>query len=126
MVAVHSWVLLRLVQGAHASQQVGPVARSRHRRPTFQAVRRAAASPGEPWPRRILGYLSGILFVGVAVAWNVGIISWLIQAADEKEGWWMLVVIPWALLGWLLLVMLFACLGALFSSLLTGLRRFVS
>jgi hypothetical protein len=112
MVALHSWVLLRLLRTDR--HQVSPAARSEHR--TY----------GEPWPRRLLGYLAVLLFVGVAVAWNVGFIGWLVQAADEEEGWWMLVLVPWSLLGWLLLVMLFAALGVIFSSLLTGLRRFVS
>jgi hypothetical protein len=114
MVAVHSWVLLRLLRGGRAFHKVGPVARSWHR------------PLGEPWPRRILGYLAVILFVGVAIAWNVGFLGRLVQAADKEEGWWMLVLIPWSLLGWLLLGMLFAAIGVMVRSLLTGLRRLVS
>jgi hypothetical protein len=113
MVALHSWVLLRLLRRGRAFHPVGPVTRSWHR------------PWREPWPHRILGYLAVILFVGVAVVWNGGFIGRLVQAANEKEGWVMLVLIPWSLLGWLLLIMLFATIGVLFRSLLTGLRRFV-
>ena len=114
MVAVCFWVLVRLLRGGRAFRQVGPVAHSWHR------------PPREPWPRRIMGHLAVILFLGVAVAWNIGFIGRLVQAGDEGEGWLMLVLIPWSLLGWLLLVMLFAVIGVTLSSLLTGLRRLVS
>ena len=113
MVALHSWVLVRFLRRGRF-RWTGPVGRSEHR--PFR----------EPWPRRIMGYLAVILLVGFAVAWNIGLIGWLVQTADEGEGWWMLVLIPWSLLGWLLLVMLFAGIGVMVDSLLTVLRRVVS
>jgi hypothetical protein len=113
MVALHSWVLVRLLRSVRF-RWTGPVARSEQR--LFR----------ERWPSRMLGYLAVVLFVGVAVAWNLGFIGRLVQIADEGEGWWMLVMIPWSLLGWLLLVMLFAGIGAMVGSLLTVLRRFGS
>jgi hypothetical protein len=60
MVAVHSWVVIRLLRRGRVFHQGGPGARS-WRRPLR-----------EPWSSRILGYLAVVLLVGVAVAWNVG------------------------------------------------------
>ena len=80
-------------------------------------------APPEPWSRRITGWLAGLCWCGFAVAWNIGIIGWLLRTADEGDGWWMLVLIPWSLAGWFLLLVLFAGVGVLIDSLLTVLRR---
>jgi hypothetical protein len=80
-------------------------------------------APPEPWFRRITGWLAGLCWCGFAVVWNIGVIGWLIRAADEGSGWWMLILIPWSLAGWFLLLVLFVGVGVMIDSLLTVLRR---
>jgi hypothetical protein len=79
-------------------------------------------APPEPWSRRITGWLAGLFWSGCAVVWNIGVIGWLVRAADEGRGWVMLVLIPWSLAGWFLLLVLFAGVGVMIDSLLTVLR----
>jgi hypothetical protein len=57
------------------------------------------------------------------VVWNIGIIAWLVRAAEEGRGGVMLVLIPWWLAGWFLLLVLLAAVGVLIDCLLTVLRR---
>jgi hypothetical protein len=76
----------------------------------------------EPWPRRITSWLAALFWSAGAVVWNVGIIGWLVRAADEGRGWEMVVLIPWSLAGWFLLLVLFAGVGVVIDSLLTILR----
>jgi hypothetical protein len=114
MASAYVWTITRLLRSGVAFRCAAPAARSDQRR--FR----------EPWTRRFLGYFAVILFVGVGVAWNIGFMGRLLEAADEGEGWWVLVSIPWCLIGWLLLGMLFAASGVLFRSLLTVLRRIAS
>jgi hypothetical protein len=57
------------------------------------------------------------------VVWNIGVIGWLIRAADEGDGWWMLILIPLSLAGWFLLLVLFVGVEVMIDSLLTVLRR---
>jgi hypothetical protein len=111
MVGLCSWVIVRLLRRGHPVRGTGSVAPFGYR-----PVR-------EPWPRRLVGYLALVLWLGAAVVWNVGFIGRLVEAADQGEGWWMLVLIPWSLLGWLLLFILFTSVGVMIGWLLTVLRR---
>lgn len=77
----------------------------------------------EPWSRRITGWLTGLFWSGCAVVWNIGTITWLVRAADEGDSWVMLVLIPWSLVGWFLLLVLFTWVGTLLGSLLAVLCR---
>jgi hypothetical protein len=113
MAALCCWVIVRLLRRGYPVRRTSSVAPSGYR-----PVR-------EPWPRRVVGYLALILWLGAAVVWNVGFIGRLVEAADQGEGWWVLVLIPWSLLGWLLLFILFTSVGVMIGWLLTVLRRIV-
>jgi hypothetical protein len=80
-------------------------------------------TPPEPWFRRVTGWLAVVFWCSGAVVWNIGVIGWLVLAADEGRGWVMLVLIPWSLVGWFLLVVLFASVGVMIDTLLTVLRQ---
>jgi hypothetical protein len=77
----------------------------------------------QPWSRRLMSLYAATFFVFFAVAWNVGFMGWLIQTAADGPDWWMLVLIPFSLLGLLLLIGLFNGIGVCLASLLTGLKR---
>lgn len=80
-------------------------------------------TPKEPWFRRIAGWVAGIIWCGVAVAWNFGIIGWQLRMAQDGRGWSMLVLIPWSLIGWFLMAVLFIGLGVLVDSVVDIFRR---
>jgi hypothetical protein len=113
MAALYSWVLVGLSRASNSLGRTGPAASTE------------CCPSREPWGRRILGYLAAILWSGVAVVWNVGFIGWLVEAAGEGRGWWVLVLIPWSLAGWFLLVVLFAGIAVMIDSLRTVLRRLI-
>ena len=87
-----------------------------------KATEPEAPAPKEPWFRRITGWFAAIVWSGVAVAWNLGVIGWLIRLAREGRGWSMLILVPWSLIGWFLMVVLFVGLGVLIDSVLDAIR----
>jgi hypothetical protein len=79
-------------------------------------------TPKETWSRRVTGWFAAAVWCGVAVAWNVGIITWLLRDARDGHGWQMLILIPWSVIGGFLLLVLFTSAGMIIDGLLDALR----
>lgn len=77
----------------------------------------------EPWFHRVTGWFAAIVWCGGAVAWNLGIIGWQLKMAQDGRGWSMLILVPWSLIGWFLMAVLFIGLGVIIDSLINLLRR---
>lgn len=80
-------------------------------------------TPKEPWFRRITGWFVWIVWGGAAILWNFGIIGWQLRMARDGGGWLMLILLPWSLIGWLLMGVLFVGVGVLVDSVIGALRR---
>ena len=80
------------------------------------------STPKEPWFRQITGWIAAIFWCGGAVAWNFGIIGWQLRMAHDGRGWSMLILIPWSLIGWFLMGVLFVGLGVVMDSIIGFLR----
>ena len=88
-----------------------------------EATDSEAPTPKEPWFRRITGWIAAIVWCGAAVAWNVGIIGWQLRMARDGRGWSMVILIPWSLIGWFLMVVLFVGIGVVIDSIVGMFRR---
>lgn len=82
----------------------------------------AAEHGGEPTrerlARRVEGWVAAVVWCGVGFGWNVGVFRALIQAADEGRTSTLLIMVPFSLIGWFLLVVIFTGLGIGIDSLL--------
>lgn len=101
---VGTWLVLRMIARTKATEPETP-------------------TPKEPWFRRIIGWFTAIVWCGAAVVWNFGVIGWQLRMAHDGRGWSMLILIPWSLIGWFLMVVLFVGLGVLIDSVISILRR---
>lgn len=72
-------------------------------------------APSEPerWPRRIVGWITAAGWSFVAIMWNLGIVGTELRMAHDGRGWFMLILIPWSLIGWFLLLVLFVGVGVM-------------
>lgn len=77
----------------------------------------------ESWSRRIVGWFAAIVWCGAGVIWNITIIGLQLHMAYEGRGGSMLIIIPWSLIGWFLLCVLFVGLGVLVDSVVSILRK---
>jgi UDP-N-acetylmuramyl pentapeptide phosphotransferase/UDP-N-acetylglucosamine-1-phosphate transferase len=68
--------------------------------------------------RRLTGWLAAVAWCAVAVIWNLSVLSCLIRAAREGQSVLMLMMIPFSLIGFFLLLTLFVSLGFAIDSLL--------
>jgi len=81
-----------------------------------KAVDPETPTPKEPWLRRIIGWFAAIAWCGAAVVWNFTIIGGELKMAHDGDGWSMLILIPWSLIGWFLMGVLFVGIGMLLDS----------
>jgi hypothetical protein len=80
----------------------------------------ACSAPG-PWARRIFSHvfswLASIILSAGAIVCNVGIIGLMLLSASGGHGWFMIILIPFSLIGWFLLHVPFATVAAVIESL---------
>jgi hypothetical protein len=76
----------------------------------------AAPSPPEPWFRRVQGGFAAVVWCLVAVAWNLGVFGSLARSAREGQTLTLAILVPFSLIGWFLLLVLFTCIAVLLDS----------
>jgi len=74
-------------------------------------------------PRRVMGWFAALVWCGVAVAWNLGIFGLLVKLARAGDGWMILLLLFWSLVGLVLLYVLLTGIGIVIDSLLDFARR---
>lgn len=95
---------------------------------TARAFRRAGAaeplkdSPTESLGRRIEGWIASIGWGAVAALWNLAVLNVLLRAAHDGNTTNILVMIPFSLIGWFLLVMLCVMISMVLDSLMETIR----
>jgi hypothetical protein len=82
--------------------------------------REIKAEPAESWTRRLAGWLGGFVWCAVAVVWNLAVYGSLWRAVTNGPAPIVLLMIPFAVIGWFLLNLLFVGLGLIDDRLLTG------
>jgi hypothetical protein len=74
-------------------------------------------------PRRVTGWIAALVWCGVAVAWNLGVFGMLFKFALAGDGWIILLMLFWSLIGLVLLFILLTGIGVVIDSLLDFTRR---
>jgi hypothetical protein len=69
------------------------------------------------WSRRAGGWVGAFVWCAAAVVWNLGIEGTLIRAARDGQFITFLMLIPFSLIGWLLLLVLFTGIAVVIESL---------
>jgi hypothetical protein len=64
-------------------------------------------TPTESWPRRMMGWFAGFVWVTVAMMWTLAVDGCLFRAAHAGDSITVLVLIPFSLIGWFLLLVRF-------------------
>jgi len=77
----------------------------------------------QSWSRRINDWCGAVFVSGFSLIWIFGFTGTILLAAAEGRGWWMLFLIPWSIVTWLCLVLLFACIAVVIDFLLNLLVR---
>lgn len=72
--------------------------------------------PKESWSRLITGWLATIVWCGVGLIWNLAIFRVLLDSADKGRNANFVILIPFALVGLLLLLMVFTCAAVVLDS----------
>jgi hypothetical protein len=98
--AAATWLTLRLARATGTAKSDAPTEK-------------------EPWYRRVTGWFAAIVWCGAAILWNFSIIQVLLHIAHEGRGWFMIFLLPWSLIGWFLMFVLFTGLGVVVDSLIT-------
>jgi hypothetical protein len=78
--------------------------------------------PTESLGRRIEGWIASIGWGAVAALWNLAVLNVLLHAAHDGNTTNILMMIPFSLIGWFLLVMLCVMISMVFDSLIETLR----
>lgn len=73
--------------------------------------------PREPWSRRISGWFAGIAWCVGGLIWNWGVLGCLLHGATEGKNFAIVLMIPFSVIGWFLLMFLFVCVGTCLDSL---------
>jgi hypothetical protein len=82
-----------------------------------QMAQPADSSPPEPWYRRITGGVGLVLWCAVAVVWNMAVFNVAAHGALKGQTLNILLMIPFSVIGMLLLFVLFTAIAILFDSL---------
>jgi hypothetical protein len=82
-----------------------------------QPVTPPDSSPPEPWYRRITGGVGLVVWCAVAVFWNMAVFSVIARGAAKGQTLNILLMIPFSVIGILLLFVLFTAIAMLFDSL---------
>jgi hypothetical protein len=70
------------------------------------------------WSRRLIGWFAEFAWCAVAGLWNLAIEGWLIRAAQDGQFITLIILIPFSLIGWLLLLIRFVSIGVAIESFL--------
>ncbi len=113
--AVHDGSALLSVVIALAFTALGSLATIRfiRRSPVVQPEEK---SPTESWFRRVLGWLGVLVWCLAGCAWNLAVAGCLARAARDGNAFIVLLLIPFSLVGWLLLLLLFVSIGVAIES----------
>ncbi len=67
--------------------------------------------PKEPWVQRAFGWFGVIAWCVCGLVWNWAVLASLVRAAAKGQSWIMVMLIPFSVAGWFLLLVLFVCVG---------------
>jgi hypothetical protein len=68
-------------------------------------------SPPEPWYRRVTGSIATMVWCAVAAVWNLSIYAVLVRSAIRGQTANFFLLIPFEIIGFFLLLLLFTCVG---------------
>lgn len=107
-------IVISLVTAALAL--VGCVMTARLIRPLPIPREEKKSEDTESTTKKIVGYLGVLVWCGVAIVWNLAIFGTLIRAASQKQLVIVLLMIPFSVIGWFLLNVLFVSIGLVLDS----------
>jgi hypothetical protein len=70
----------------------------------------------ESWPRRIVGWIGVFVWCAVAVIWNLAVCRTLVTAAADGQAIIVLVLIPFSVVGWVLMNVLLVTIRVMVES----------
>ena len=83
--------------------------------PGFQQEKK---QPAESLSRRIVGWFAEFVWVAVATVWTLAVDGCVVRAAHDGQAITILMMIPFSLIGWFLLLVRFVSAGMAIDSLL--------
>jgi hypothetical protein len=82
------------------------------------SVQQEEKPPAESLSRRIVGWFAEFVWVAVATVWTLAVDGCVVRAAHDGHLVTVLMMIPFSLIGWLLLIVRFVSAGMAIDSLL--------